>query len=183
VTPQDSSDLRKSISDKVLPMMKRILQKCVFQIRWLLLPFMLMMVIGLIGLMFKAARSTVHFIYSIYSVKDDFVKVELLELIDLTLIAALVIIVTIAVYGNFVSRIDPDATDDGPSWMATVDFTELKLKVLTTLVAISAIRLLEVFMEAPQIDDRDIYVYIALHLTFVVSRLSMAIAPRPTSNH
>jgi uncharacterized protein (TIGR00645 family) len=158
-------------------MLKRLFESYIFSIRWLLLPFIFMLSIGLVGIMLKAARKTLQFIQVIYSAKDGYIKVELLELIDLTLVAALVIIVTISVYGNFISTISRENLEGKPAWMATVDFTHLKLKLLTTMVVISAVRLLELFMEVPQIESRDIIFYIALHLTLVVSRLALGYSP------
>lgn len=146
--------------------------------RWLLAPFIFILAIGLIGLLFKTANSALHFIRAIYVGREIDVKVELLEMIDLTLIAALVVVVIISVYGNFISRIDGETAAPLPLSMATVDFTQLKLKLMTTLVAISAVRLLEIFMDIPHFEDRDLYFYIGLHLTFVVSRLSMAYSAR-----
>ncbi len=159
-------------------MLKRLLDGYIFLTRWLLLPFIFMLGIGLIGLMLKAARNTLHFIQVIYSANDEYIKIELLELVDLTLIAALIAVVTISVYGTFIFKIDSVDADGKPAWMATVDFNQLKLKLLTTLVVISAVRLLEVFMEVERFDERDLYFFIALHLTLLASRVTMAFSPK-----
>jgi uncharacterized protein (TIGR00645 family) len=159
-------------------MMRRLIERYIFLTRWLLLPFLVMLGVGLIGMVVKATKNTYHIIEVIFSEKDANIKVHLLELVDLTLISALVIIVTISIYGNFVYKINEGDMAGRPAWMASVDFTELKLNVLTTIVVISAVRLLEVFMEVPQMYDRDVYYYIALHLTLVVSRLAMAFSPK-----
>ncbi|MGD9541316.1 YqhA family protein [Methylocystis sp.] len=159
-------------------MVRRLIERYIFLTRWLLLPFLLMLGVGLIGMVLKAAKSTLHLIQVIYLENDANIKIHLLELVDLTLISALVVIVTISIYGNFVYKISEDDESGRPAWMASVDFSQLKLNLLTTIVVISAVRLLEVFLEVPQMYDRDLYYYIALHLTLVFSRLAMAFSPK-----
>ncbi|MGD9656704.1 MAG: YqhA family protein [Methylocystis sp.] len=161
-------------------MIRRLIERYIFLTRWLLLPFLLMLGVGLIGMVLKAAKNTFHIIQVLFSENDANIKVHLLELVDLTLISALVIIVTISIYGNFIYKINEEDMVGRPAWMASVDFTHLKLNLLTTIVVISAVRLLEVFMEVPQMFDPDIYYYIALHLTLVFSRLAMAFSPKST---
>jgi uncharacterized protein (TIGR00645 family) len=154
-------------------MLRRLFEGYIFSIRWLLLPFILMLSIGVVGLMLKGAKNTLSIIQEIYSGKNEYMKGAVLEQIDLTLIAALVILVAISVYGNFVSTLSREGLGGKPTWMTDVDFTNLKLKLLTTLVVISAVRLLEVYMDIQRFDDRDLYFYIFMHLTLVVSRLAM----------
>lgn len=158
-------------------MLKKIFEHYIVAIRWWLIPFLVMLNIGLIGIMLKAGKSALNLANAITMDKDQYVKVALLEMIDLTLIGALVVIVVISVYVNFISQISKDISGM-PAWMATVDFTQLKLKLLTTIVVISAVRLLELFMEVPKLDDRDLQYYIALHLTLVFSRLAMGFSPK-----
>ena len=66
--------------------------------------------------------------------------------------------------------------------MGNIDFSQLKLKLLSTIVAISAIKLLEAFMDVPEMSDRDLYFYMGIHLTFVFSTLAFAISERISSN-
>ncbi|MGD9545075.1 MAG: YqhA family protein [Methylocystis sp.] len=159
-------------------MFKRLIENYIFFTRWLLLPFIFMLGVGLVGMALTAANSTYHLIQMIFSENGSNIKIHLLELVDLTLISALVVIVTISIYGNFVYKIN-DREDLGrPAWMASVDFSQLKLNLLTTIVVISAVRLLEVFLEVPKLYDSEVYHYIALHLTLVFSRLAMAYSPK-----
>jgi uncharacterized protein (TIGR00645 family) len=51
----------------------------------------------------------------------------------------------------------------------------LKLKVAASIVAISSIHLLRVFMNAQQTDNDKIMWYVILHLTFVVSALLLGV--------
>ncbi|BDV35336.1 YqhA family protein [Methylocystis iwaonis] len=161
-------------------MLKRLLEHYLFLSRWLLAPFFIMLTLGLFALMVNAGRHLVSIVTSLGSTSEDRVILELLGLIDLTLTGALVMIVTISLYENFVSGVPATTREGWPSWMGGIDFTQLKLKLLTTIVAISAIKLLEVFMDVPKLDERDLNYYIAIHITFVVSTFLFAFSDRVT---
>ena len=102
-----------------------------------------------------------------------------LSLIDLTLAANLLLIVIFSGYENFVSKLDLDAQHERPSWMGTVDFSGLKMKLIASIVAISAIDLLKRFMELGRpgitpLGDRELRWLVIIHVVFVVSGLLMA---------
>lgn len=158
-------------------MLKRFFEAYLFFSRWALAPFFVMLTLGLFALMIKAGRSTMHMMKAIGSENEERITLELLGLVDLTLTGALVIIVAISVYENFVSAVDTDSRG-WPAWMANIDFSALKLKLLSTIVAISAIKLLEAFMDVPELNERDLNYYIAIHVVFVISTLAFALAER-----
>jgi uncharacterized protein (TIGR00645 family) len=161
-------------------MLKRLLEHYLFLSRWLLAPFFIMLPFGLFALMVNTARHLLSILASIGANAEDRVILELLGLIDSTLTGALVLLVTISVYENFVSGVPATRRESWPDWMGGIDFTQLKLKLLTTIVAISAIKLLEAFMDIPKIDDRDLNYYLAFHLTFVFSTVLFAYSDRVT---
>jgi len=101
-----------------------------------------------------------------------------LGLIDLSLAGNLVVIVIFSGYENFVSKINTENAEDRPSWMGTLDFSGLKMKLIGSIVAISAISLLRAFMtltehDAP-LDEPRLRWMLILHLAFVVSGLLFA---------
>jgi uncharacterized protein (TIGR00645 family) len=101
-------------------------------------------------------------------------------LIDLTLAANLIVIVMFAGYENFVSKFDIDDGGDRPGWMGTVDFAGLKMKLIASIVAISGIHLLKVFMEIgssveeARFGETELFWFVVIHLTFVISGLLLA---------
>ena len=95
-----------------------------------------------------------------------------------TLTASLIVIVIFSGYVNFVSRVDASEHKDWPQWMASIDFSELKLKLMSSIVAISAIKLLEFFMEIGHESDRDLSIPHRIHPTFVVLTLALALSDR-----
>jgi uncharacterized protein (TIGR00645 family) len=100
-----------------------------------------------------------------------------LTLIDLSLAGNLLLIVIFSGYENFVSKIDTGDDEDRPGWMGTVDFSGLKLKLVASIVAISAIALLKAFMELAEgqdISDRQLAWLVGIHLVFVISGVLLA---------
>jgi uncharacterized protein (TIGR00645 family) len=81
-------------------------------------------------------------------------------------------------YENFVSRIDHTTHRNWPEWMGSIDFTALKIKLLGSIVAISAIQLLKQFMAVNTASDRDLIWYVVIHLVFVVSSVLLALSDR-----
>ena len=104
----------------------------------------------------------------------------MLTLVDLALTASLLLIVIFSGYENFVSKIDHTNHRDWPEWMGTIDFTALKIKLLGSIVAISAIQLLKQFMAVKTATDRELMWYVVIHVVFVVSSVLLALSDRLT---
>jgi len=98
-----------------------------------------------------------------------------LSLIDMALVGGLLVMVLFSGYENFVSRIDIDSGAEKLAWLGKLDSGSLKQKVAASIVAISSIHLLRVFLNVEKIQDNDkIMWYVLIHLTFVVSAIGMA---------
>jgi uncharacterized protein (TIGR00645 family) len=98
-------------------------------------------------------------------------------MIDLSLVGSLIVMVMFSGYENFVSRIDAEGTDS-LGWLGKLDAGTLKLKVATSIVAISSIHLLRIFMETKELPNDKILWYVVLHMTFVVSAVLMGVMDR-----
>jgi uncharacterized protein (TIGR00645 family) len=96
-----------------------------------------------------------------------------LSLIDITLVGGLIVMVMFSGYENFVSRLDIHENDEKLNWLGKVDSGSLKNKVAASIVAISSIHLLKVFMNTPNIPNDKIMWYLLIHITFVVSAFAM----------
>ena len=95
---------------------------------------------------------------------------SVLALIDAALVASLIVMVMISSYENFVGRFD-DAEKAELSWLGKLDAGSLKIKVASSIVAISSIHLLQVFLNVQQYTNDKVMWLVILHLTFVVSAL------------
>jgi uncharacterized protein (TIGR00645 family) len=159
-------------------MLERMLEKFLFASRWLLAPFYVGLVVSLAGLLIKAFQELVHFITHIWTATESEVILGVLALIDLTFTGSLIVIVVFSGYENFVSKIDSEAHKDWPEWMGKIDFTGLKLKLLSSIVAISAIQVLKAFMNVKNMSDRDLTWLIVIHTVFVLSGIILALTDR-----
>jgi uncharacterized protein (TIGR00645 family) len=151
-----------------------------FASRWLMAPMYLGLVVSLAMLSVVFVKELVYYAPKTFSMSADQGILAVLTLIDLSLAANLLLIVLFSGYENFVSKLDIEDTEDRPSWMGKVDFSGLKMKLIASIVAISGIHLLKVFMElgkstekAPT--DSQLYWLVVIHLTFVVSGVLLAL--------
>ncbi len=163
-------------------MIERWLEKILFSSRWLLAPFYVALVIILGVLMLKAGQELWHFVLQAVTATESEVILAALTLIDLTFTGSLIVIVIFSGYENFVSKIDENEHRDWPEWMGKIDFSGLKLKLMSSIVAISAIQLLKAFMSLKTISDRDLYWYAGIHMIFVISGLIMAWSDKITGD-
>lgn len=164
-------------------MIERWLENFLFASRWLLAPFYVMLVFALGVLFVKGVQETWHFVSHALSFTEAEVILGVLALIDLTFTGSLIVIVIFSGYENFVSRIDSIDHQDWPEWMAKIDFSGLKLKLISSIVAISAIQVLKAFMNLKSISDRELMWYAVIHIVFVASGLMMAWTDRLTEHH
>lgn len=97
-----------------------------------------------------------------------------LQLIDLSLVANLVLIIMFSGYESFVSHIDT-ATEDRPAWMGRIDFSGVKISLMASMAAISGIFLLEALLKLPTQSWTTLAWKVGIHLTFVVSGVLFAL--------
>jgi len=164
-------------------MIERYLEKFLFASRWALAPFYIVLVLSLIALMFKMIQLFIEEAGHLLHATEAAVILSVLGFIDLTLTGSLLVIVIFSGYENFVSRIDATEHKDWPAWMGKIDFTGLKLKLMSSIVAISAIQLLRAFMSVKETSDRDLSWYVGIHLVFVVSALFLSITDKLEGHH
>jgi uncharacterized protein (TIGR00645 family) len=157
---------------------ERWIEWFIFSSRWLLSVFYVGLVFALVVLLVKFVQEAIHVVAIAFTASESDIILSTLALVDLTFTASLIIIVIFSGYENFVSRIDIGDTKDWPEWMGKIDFSGLKLKLMSSIVAISAIQLLKAFMNVHKTADRELAWLIGIHLLFVVSGLLMALTDR-----
>ena len=150
-------------------------ERLLFASRWLLAPLYVGLVAGLSIILIKFGQA--FWALAAHAWSDDFKHVTLgvLELLDITLLANLVLIVVFAGYENFVSKIGAAQDSvDRPQWMGKVDYSGLKIKLIGSIVAISVIGLLQDFLES-KTDNVAIEAWrVGIHLTFLASGVLFA---------
>ncbi len=145
--------------------------------RWLLVIFYLGLAFALLLYALSFGKKLIDFVDKLFLLDDTDTILKMLALIDAALVASLVVMVIISGYENFVSRFD---TADGNeiSWLGKVDAGSLKIKVASTIVAISSIHLLQVFLNVQQYTDSQLMWLTLIHLAFVISALILAYIDR-----
>jgi uncharacterized protein (TIGR00645 family) len=157
---------------------ERMIERAIFASRWLLAPFYVGLALSLMVLLIKFAEKTANLVANTPHYDSNEVTTEVLSLIDLSLLANLLLMVMFAGYENFVARFELENHRYRPSWMGRVDFGELKLKLLTSIVAITAIHVLESFMNIGGESDRDLAWSVGILIGFVLSGVLLAIMGR-----
>ena len=153
-------------------------ERLLFSARFLLAPLYLALAISLVAILYKSGLHLYELMTQLPTLNDEQVLLSELGIVDLTLTASLVVIVFLSGYTNFVAPVAMRKDDGRPHWIAEIDFSELKLKLMASIVAISAIKLLEAFMNVDHETDRQLYWLVGIHLTFVVSTIVLALAER-----
>ena len=159
-------------------MLERSIEKLLFACRWLLAPMYLGLSLALLGLTVKFFQEAVHSLTGILALAETDLVLSVLSLIDLALVGSLIVMVMLAGYENFVSKIDASTEQETPEWLGKLDSGTLKLKVAASIVAISSIHLLRIFMNAKDTANDKILWYVVLHLTFVVSAVLLGVLDR-----
>jgi len=141
-----SDSIRSNHLGKSVKSIETLLENLIFNSRWLLAPFYLGLVIGIGMLLVKFGQELFHVLPKVLTASESEVVLAVLALVDLSLVANLLLIVIFSGYENFVSKIKvAQGAEDRPSWMGKVDFSGL-VKVIASIVAISAIELLKGFV-------------------------------------
>jgi uncharacterized protein (TIGR00645 family) len=140
-------------------------------------PVYVVLVAALAGLFLALVGEAWDGLGEIRGMTPEQVILLLLSLIDLSLVGNLLVIVILSGYENFVARIEPMNQTNRPGWMGSVDFSDMKVKLAGSIIAISAIALLRTFMrlsEGEDISERTLRWLVILHLTFVASGILLA---------
>lgn len=159
--------------------MKRIelaIESIILASRWLLVVFYLGLAVALAIYAVAFGKKLILFATNALTLGDTDTILQMLGLIDAALVASLVVMVIISGYENFVSRFD--AHDGEVHWLGTIDVGSLKIKVASTIVAISSIHLLQVFLNSANYTPGQLMWLTLMHMAFVLSALILAYIDR-----
>jgi uncharacterized protein (TIGR00645 family) len=168
---------------------ERVLEYLMFNSRWLLAPFYLGLVAGIFLLLVKFGQEFFHVAANMLGGSESGVILAILTLVDMSLVANLLLIIIFSGYENFVSKIDTAGHEDRPEWMGKVDFSGLKVKLIASIVAISAIELLKAFVNISAtgnpldpgtwtVADKQLAWKVGIHLVLITSGVMFALMDR-----
>lgn len=155
---------------------EHLIESIILASRWLLVVFYLGLAVALAIYAVSFGHKLVDFVTKLFSLEETDTILKMLGLIDAALVASLVVMVIISGYENFVSRFDN--SEGELSWLGKIDAGSLKIKVASTIVAISSIHLLQVFLNAAQYTNDKLLWLTVMHMAFVVSALFLAYIDR-----
>lgn len=161
-------------------MLERTFERTMYASRWLLAPIYLGLSLALLGLAVKFFTELFHVLPALFTISEMDLILLVLSLVDISLVGGLIVMVMFSGYENFVSQIDLDSNHDKLNWLGKLDTGSLKNKVAASIVAISSIHLLKVFMNTPHIESEKLFWYVTIHLTFVVSAFAMGMLDKLT---
>jgi uncharacterized protein (TIGR00645 family) len=164
--------------------MEHFIETIMVRARWLLAPVYLGLSLALVALTVTFFREVWHLFAIVFgtNLAEADVVLIVLSLIDISLVGGLLVMVMLSGYENFVSELNTKGERDKLSWLGTMDASSLKMKVAASIVAISSIHLLRVFMELRTIPNEKLMWYVVIHLTFVASAFAMGSLDRITKH-
>ena len=162
--------------------MERIIENAMYASRWLLAPIYFGLSLGLLALALKFFQEVFHILPNVFGMAEADLILVILSLIDMALVGGLLVMVMISGYENFVSQLDIKEGTEKLSWLGKMDSSSLKMKVAASIVAISSIHLLKVFMNAQNIPDSKLMWYVIIHMAFVLSAFAMGYLDKLTKH-
>lgn len=160
--------------------MESFVERAMYSARWLLAPIYLGLSFALLALGIKFFTELLHVLPNLFTVSEMDLVLLVLSLVDISLVGGLIIMVMFSGYENFVSQLDLDDNADKLSWLGKLDTGSLKNKVAASIVAISSIHLLKIFMNAQHTSNDKLLWYVVIHLTFVLSAFAMGMLDKFT---
>ncbi len=155
--------------------LEHLIENTILASRWILVVFYLGLAVALALYAISFVRKLWEYFSKVMVLEETDAILKILSLIDASLVASLVVMVMISGYENFVSRFDNvDEQSAELTWLGKIDASSLKIKVASTIVAISSIHLLQVFLNADKYTDSKIMWLTVIHMAFVLSALLLA---------
>jgi uncharacterized protein (TIGR00645 family) len=152
-----------------------MIEGAIFTSRWLMAPIYLGLIAALGILVITFFRELYLQAPGIFEMEEKDIILLVLTLLDISLAGNLVLIILFSGYENFVSKIETAYADrDRPEWMGTLDFSGLKIKLIASIVAITGIHLLKIFMNLDHYTPTQLQWYVVIHLAFVASGVAFA---------
>ena len=167
-------------------LLEMLIETFIVKSRWILAPLYLGLVFALLVLLLAFIQKFILFVPHFFELDHTEVIANVLGLVDVVLVANLVTMVMFSGYENFVSKIDMVANHPGssehPHWLSKIGYSDIKLKVIGSIVAISAVEMLKVLINIDHFSDRTIRQMVGIHLALTVSGVLFALMERLMSS-
>jgi uncharacterized protein (TIGR00645 family) len=158
---------------------ERAFQSLIFVSRWLIAPFLVGLLIGVVLLLYRFFADLLALAIGVPKEGWHDLIVGILNLVDIALTANLILIVIFSGYENFIRKIELEEHAYLPAGLIDVDFGALKQKLLGSIAVIAAVDALAWYLDLQGTVDATKLVWAAgFPLVFVAALLMLAIADR-----
>ena len=151
--------------------------------RWIMAPLYIGLLAGLVLLVAKFVQVLVQTVPALIGQTSNETIYAVLTLVDLTLVANLVVIVIFAGWENVVGRLLEGQAGERPAWLAGLDFSSVKRKLLGSIATVAAILMLETFVHIDEFRMEEAVLQLAILLVIGVVGVLMAVMDRVGGNH
>lgn len=156
-------------------LLEQAVEYSIYASRWLLVPIFVGLFTLLLALIIKFYLEVVSIFSSLLVIDKVELILKTLNMVDLALIASLLVMVAISGYENFVSRLEGAENNYKPSFFSKIDPGTIKIKLSLSIVAISSINLLQIFLSLDKYTDAQIMWKAIIHVVFIASALAIAL--------
>ena len=144
--------------------MKKIIEIIIFQSKWLLIPFYLVLILALGIYTYFDVEAFVHYIRELETIDKNGAMLTFIELIDIAMIANLGKMIITGSYNSFISKDHGYEGEDISSGM-------LKVKMATSLVGVTSIGILEKSINIDTVSWDILYKMAFVHVIFLLSSM------------
>jgi uncharacterized protein (TIGR00645 family) len=162
--------------------MEKFIETILYRSRWILAPIYMGLSLAVLALGVKFFQELFHLLVNSTVLTEANMILIVLTLIDLAMVGGLLVMVMMSGYENFVSQLEVGENEEKLNWLGTMDSSSLKAKIAASIVAISSIHLLKIFMDAGNIANDKLMWFVIIHLTFVGSAFAMGILDTKTKH-
>lgn len=146
--------------------------KILHSFRWLMLVFCFGLALALMGFAAVFIIKIYKFLLAVPMMDEVEALLKILGLIDSALVAGLVVMVMLSSFSSFVENQDDDKSQ---SWLSSMSFGVLKLKLASTIAAIGAINLLEAVFETGPLNANNIMLLGGVEFVFLCVVVAFAV--------
>ncbi len=157
---------------------RHVIERAMFASRWLLAPIFLGLIVALLLLVVKFFQELVATVPHVLDMQTSELIVEVLSLVDLSLVANLLVMMMLAGYENFISGFVQTEGVFRPRWLGHIDYGALKLKLISSIVAIASVKGLELFLNPGGMQRQDSLLHLAMLVGFALTAVLLALMDR-----
>ena len=132
-------------------MVRSLIRSIILSSRWLQIIMYFALVLVLVSIIYAIIRDSIELLINSGGVQGHYSEgliISALTICELALLANLIVVVMVSGYQNFIDHIGSEKTNKGILWITGLDYTKVKAIILSSIVAISSVQLLKLFLDS-----------------------------------